>query len=325
VGALLGAAVVLSSCGGSSSKPAGVKGSSEVTAQPVSSSGANPFTAAVGTDTSGVKPPPASAGAGGGGGPATYSGSTPGLYGGTRNHHSCDAAKLIIFLEQNPGKAAAWAQTLGIQTSQIRDYVNGLTAVTLRTDTRVTNHGYVNGRANPIQAVLEAGTAVFVDKYGRPVVKCYCGNPLTPPELLTTPTYVGPMWSGFDASHITIINQSTTIINVFTIYDFDTGKTFSLTPGVNGTAGSESQAPASNPATPPPPGPQTTPTHTGSTPQPSSNCPQGEVPDPTSSDGCSPVNTDTGTNTEQQPPPTDGTQQQLPQCDPVNPQPPCHP
>ena len=44
----------------------------------------------------------------------------------------------VFFLEQNPNKAAAWATTLGIQTTQIRDYVSGLTAVLLRTDTRVT-------------------------------------------------------------------------------------------------------------------------------------------------------------------------------------------
>jgi hypothetical protein len=317
--ALLGAAAVLASCGGSS-KPS-VKGHSEVTAQPVSTSGANPFTAPAGADTSGVKPPAAP---GASGGPPTYSGSTPGLYGGTRNHHSCDANKLIAFLEQNPGKAAAWAQTLGIQTSQIRGYVNGLTAVTLRTDTRVTNHGYVNGRANPIQAVLEAGTAVFVDRYGRPVVKCYCGNPLTPPELLTTPTYVGPLWSGFDPGHITIINQSTTIINVFVLYDFDTGKTFPLTPGANGTAGPDNQTPSTNTITPPPQQPATTPTQTGTTQHPTQNCPQGEVYDPSSSDGCSPANNPTQPTTPQ-PPQTDTTPQQLPQCDPVNPQPPCHP
>ena len=283
---LLAASGVLSACGGSS-KSAGVKGRSEVTAEPVSSTGANPFTAAVGSDTAGVKPP--AAGTAAAKGPATYSGSTPGLYGGTRNHHSCDAEKLIRFLEQNPGKAAAWAQTLGISTTQIRDYVNRLTAVILRTDTRVTNHGYVNGRATPLQAVLEAGTAVLVDRYGRPVVKCYCGNPLTPPELLTSPTYTGNRWSDFDTNHLTIIDRSTTIINVFTIYDLDTGRTFPRTPGANGTDGPFAGTPSSGSTTPAPaptPQPATPQTHTGT--GTSTTCPPGEVPDPSSSDGCSP-------------------------------------
>jgi hypothetical protein len=227
----LGMAGFLAGCGGSTSstQSAGVKGPSEVAAAPISTPGANPFTATVGKDTAGVTPPAAAASSTGGA--ASYTGSLPGLYGGTRNHASCDADKLVNFLEQNPAKGAAWAAALGIQTSQIRDYVSGLTPVLLRTDTRVTNHGYVNGQANPIQSLLEAGTAVFVNKYGEPVVKCYCGNPLTPPVLYTTPTYTGPLWTSFNPTQITIINQSTTIINTFILYDPATGKLFPRTPG----------------------------------------------------------------------------------------------
>jgi hypothetical protein len=294
---LLATSASFGACGGSS-KSAGVQGHSEVTAEPVSSTGANPFTAAAGNDTAGVKPPASTTGAAAG--PATYRGGTPGLYGGTRNHRSCDAHKLIAFLEQNPGKAAAWAETLGIQTSQIRAYVTGLTPVVLRTDTRVTNHGYVNGRATPIQAVLEAGTAVLVDRYGRPVVKCYCGNPLTPPELLTTPTYTGDRWSDFDPAHLTIIDRSTTIVNVFTIYDLRTGRLYTKTPGADGTDGPYTGAPSPppNPTTTPSPAPPPTspPPQTGTTTT-STSCPPGEVPDPSSSDGCSPQTGTHGTTT----------------------------
>jgi hypothetical protein len=252
VGVLLAVAGGLVSCGGSSHKAgAGVHGRSEVAAQPVSTAGANPFTPAVGKDMTGVKPPPAAVSSGGG--PATYSAGLPGLYGGTRNYATCDAHKLIGFLEGNPAKAGAWAATLGIQTSEIRRYVNRLTPVTLRTDTRVTNHGYIGGRATPIQAVLQAGTAVFVNQYGRPVVKCYCGNPLTPPVLYREPAYVGPMWSGFAPSHITIINQSITIIDTFTLYDPSTGMTFKQGAGLGGKVGPYTGSGTSkSPATPPP-------------------------------------------------------------------------
>src|SRR3982074_2228377 len=87
----LSAAAMLASCGGSSSSShsAGVQGPSEVHAQPVSTAGANPSTAAVGSDPSGLKPPAAAASSSGG--PTTYSGDLPGLYGGTRNHATCDA------------------------------------------------------------------------------------------------------------------------------------------------------------------------------------------------------------------------------------------
>jgi hypothetical protein len=213
----------------------GAKGGSEVKAQAINTSGANPFTASVGKDHAGIKPPPAAASTSGG--PATYVASTPGLYGGTRNISVCDARKLVAFLEQNPSKARAWAGVLQIQQSQISSYVDKLTPVLLRTDTRVTNHGYVNGAATTLQAVLQAGTAVMVDQYGRPTVKCYCGNPLTPPIAQTSPTYTGSLWPGFSTSSITIIQQSTTIINQYILYDPNTGQLYPQAPGINGKAG----------------------------------------------------------------------------------------
>ena len=194
--------VMLAACGSSSHPASGVKGGSEVKAQAINTSGTNPFTASVAKDHAGIKPPPAAASSSGG--PATYVASTPGLYGGTRNISVCDARKLIAFLQQNQSKATAWAGVLGIQQSQISSYVDKLTPVLLRTDTRVTNHGYANGSATTLQAVLQAGTAVLVDQYGRPTVKCYCGNPLTPPVPESSPTYTGTLWPGFSASSITI-------------------------------------------------------------------------------------------------------------------------
>src|SRR3954466_8521693 len=224
---LIAVSAAVGACGGgggsSATTASGVKGASEITAEPVSSAGSNPFTAPAGKDMAGLKPPPKATSTTG---PATYRGSLPGLYGGTRDYATCDAGKLITFLEQNPDKATAWADTLNIRVTRIRTYVHHLTPVLLRTDTRVTNHGYVNGRANPLQSVLQAGTAVFVNRYGEPVVKCYCGNPLTPPILYREPVYIGPRWNGFSTTHITIIKQSITIIDTFTLYDPDTGTTF---------------------------------------------------------------------------------------------------
>jgi hypothetical protein len=238
-------AALVAGCGGSSATSAtsGVKGASEVAAAPISSTGANPFMPKVGSDAKGVKPP--SAARGSGSGPVSYGGGLPGLYGGTRNISSCNATQLVNFLEQNQRKASAWATALGIQSTQIRRYVSSLTDVILRTDTRVTNHGYEGGIAIPIQSVLQAGTAVFVDPYGQPVVKCYCGNPLTPPVLYTTPVYTGPLWASFSTTNITIIKQSITVINVFKLYDPNTGQIFTRTPGANGHDGPYLGAPSS--------------------------------------------------------------------------------
>ena len=271
IAASLVVAVVVSACGGSSTPKAtttaaaGIKGPSEVALQPVSKSTPNPFTEPVGKDKSGVKPPKRAVSTGGGA--ATYSGNLPGLYGGTRNYATCNASQLVTFLQQNPDKARAWATTLGVQVTQIQDYVSGLTPVILRTDTRVTNHGYVNGQADAIQAVLQAGTAVFVNNYGQPVVKCFCGNPLTAPIAATTPVYVGPPWTGFATTHITIIETSVTIIKRFTLYDPNTGMTFTRPAGTSGTddspyRGTQTETTSSTTAPAPAPLPTQAPTST---------------------------------------------------------------
>ena len=89
-------------------------------------------------------------------GTVTFDGDHIGLYGGTLNTTTCDKGKLILFLTQNPDKGAAWAGVLGIPATQIPAYVTGLTSVLLRSDTLVTNHGYANGLATVIPAVLQA-------------------------------------------------------------------------------------------------------------------------------------------------------------------------
>src|SRR4051794_28972863 len=169
------ATLAVAGCGGGSTNVAattttatGIQGPSEVAAEPVDHAGDNPFTPPVGKDKKDAKPPKRAVTSA----PATYKGNLPGLYGGTMNYATCDKQQLVTYLQQTPDKAQAWSQALNISTTQISSYVDDLTAVTLRTDVRVTNHGFVNGTANPIQSVLQAGTAVLVNQYGAPVVKC---------------------------------------------------------------------------------------------------------------------------------------------------------
>jgi hypothetical protein len=122
------------------------------------------------------------------------------LYGGSGDNRVCDVEALARFLEQNPAKARAWADVLGISADSVGYYVRtSLWPSVLLYDTRVTNHGFANGRATPLQAVLQAGTAVLVDFTGQPRVKCKCGNPLTPPvATVAKPEYTGDPWPGFD-------------------------------------------------------------------------------------------------------------------------------
>jgi Domain of unknown function (DUF6777) len=117
--------------------------------------------------------------------------------------------------------------------------------------------------------LLEAGTAVFLNRYGEPVVKCYCGNPLTPPELLTQPVYTGPLWASFTTVNITIIESSPKPINTYTLYDPNTGTLFTRTPGLDGHDGPYTTGPTQplTPVTPTTPSQQPTTGGTGSTPQ----------------------------------------------------------
>lgn len=83
---------------------------------------------------------------------------------------------MVAFLQANPQKASAWSGVLGITPGDIPAYVAGLTPLILRSDTAVTNHGFRDGKATNVHSVLQAGTAVLVDKYGVPRVRCHCGN-----------------------------------------------------------------------------------------------------------------------------------------------------
>jgi hypothetical protein len=133
-------------------------------------------------------------------------GSTPGLYGGTNLLSVCDARQLVDFLEGNAEKAAAWADVIGIDVGEIGAYVAGLTDVVLQADTRVTNHGFRGGQANPIQSVLQRGTAVLVDSFGVPRVRCKCGNPLAPAAAVrSAPQYTGPQWPDFDPADVVVV------------------------------------------------------------------------------------------------------------------------
>jgi hypothetical protein len=204
----------------------------QVFLQPAAEPGADPFTEASfatpqdpamtspGPDPAGV--PPADANQ-----TRSVYGDTDGLFGGTRNESTCDGQGLINYLQQQPAKAAAWASVPKISVDQIPGYIQQLTPVRLRADTRVLDHGYVNGQAYSRPAVLQAMTAVLVDKYGMPRVRCMSGSPLLDiPEvqqiqqqqaptgqqtqplrraIARRPVFIGTPWRGFDPRVIVVV------------------------------------------------------------------------------------------------------------------------
>src|SRR5690606_16924741 len=74
---------------------------------------------------------------------AVVTGSAPAGFGGTRDARVCDTELLVAFhaVEENAAKPVAWAEVVDSEVDEIEEYVGGVTAVRLRWDTRVTNHG----------------------------------------------------------------------------------------------------------------------------------------------------------------------------------------
>lgn len=185
----------------------------------------------------------------------TANGDLPGLFGGTLDTTTCDAGLMINYLGQNPNQAQAWASVQRITPDQIRAYVTELTPVLLRTDTRVTDHGYIDvAQALPRQAVLQAGTAVMVDKFGSPRVRCISGSPLADPVAATVPAvrtaggsvavqpaaaparprviFVGPRWPRFDPVTFVVIRRFIRPIEYFLLWDFRRGVFFARRIGI---------------------------------------------------------------------------------------------
>ncbi|WP_262702214.1 MULTISPECIES: DUF6777 domain-containing protein [Streptomyces] len=170
--------------------------------EPVGKTSVPAFTSSVGRDRKNVVSPS--------NGGRAFRGNTPGLYAGVRNRQPCDRQGLLHDLDADKQRGAAWSKVQHISPDGIPGFVNRLTSVTLRSDTYAKTYGY-RGGVKPVSAVLQAGTAVFVDERGLPVVKCDSGNPVrvSAPPRNAKPTFTGPEWNGFSRSTVTVIRPAT--------------------------------------------------------------------------------------------------------------------
>lgn len=222
----------------------------EVFLQAAGKSGPDPFTGSTARDssTAPVTPSPTDTSESGN---ATrgVDGSAPGLYGGTRKTASCDVEKQVSALERAPDKNRAFASVPDLRPAEVPAYLRSLTPVQLRMDTRVTNHGYRDGKATSYQAVLQAGTAVLVDDRGVPRVRCACGNPLLPPVALkTTPRTTGDSWPSYRPSNVVVVSPATQVVNIFVIFDPDSGDWFTRHQGDTGGKDRKTDPPANQPS-----------------------------------------------------------------------------
>lgn len=131
---------------------------------------------------------------------SSRAGSRPGLYGGTENQSTCDRDQLVEFLtaSENLAKAEAWAGVQDISVNKIPEYVEGLTPLRLRFYISCDQPRVPPDQATPYQAVLEAGTAVLVDRYGVPRARRRLRqSPALVSAAQTNATFTGTPWDGF--------------------------------------------------------------------------------------------------------------------------------
>lgn len=210
---------------GSSSGTLDDAATNEILLEPVGSPGPDPFMASVAATGE------VSAGEGVDGVVETdavqrLAGDTPGLYGGSGDLAVCDVALLVDTLQGDDRLAEAFAAVLGIDPGGIDEWTASLVAVTLREDTRVTNHGYADGSGVPFQSVLQSGTAVLVNNLGLPVVRCACGNPLIPPTQSQSASFsTGPdvPWPSFSSDRLVTVGPAPAPLEVIKVADPDSG------------------------------------------------------------------------------------------------------
>ncbi|GGT15555.1 MULTISPECIES: DUF6777 domain-containing protein [Streptomyces] len=245
-------AVVLTRPGGGPSATGG-----ELFLEPASAQGRAPFTESTATVPAGAAESPVPSGDVPDRPPATatgtvttrsLTGASPGLYGGSRDTASCDVEEQVRLLSADQARNAAFAEALGIRPAEVPGFLRSLTAVTLRADTRVTNHGYQDGRPTPYQAVLQAGTAVLVDDHGVPRVRCACGNPLDQPVALKPDSRrFGQPWAAYRPQDTVVIRPTVVVINKITFYDARDGRWYQRPAG----GAKDADRPVSPPPVPP--------------------------------------------------------------------------
>lgn len=208
--------LAFASAGGSADTATGAV--TEVVDDPTASTGTTPTTSPVGPTTL-----------------VSLRGTAPGVFGGTRDEMTCDPDLLVTALEQRPAEADAWAEVLDIEVEEIAEYVATMTAVNLTVDTRVTNHGFVEGEAIPRQSVLQVGTAVLVDEFGAPRVRCSSGSPLLAPEAVEgTTAYRGAAWDTFDPATTAAMAPAPEPVVEFEVLDVSSGDIFVRPVGSSG-------------------------------------------------------------------------------------------
>lgn len=162
-------------------------------------------------------------------------GTTPGTYGARSGGDVCDVSALRRHLSDDPRLAVLWGSPLGLDPDAVHGFVDTLTPVILLADTAVTDHELRGERIAARQSILERGTAVLVDPFGRPTVRCMSGSPLRMPQPLPDDVRVdGPVWSAFSLDSVRRVPAGVRNISTFVLVDVDTGFPVRKGAGIDG-------------------------------------------------------------------------------------------
>jgi hypothetical protein len=207
-------------------------------------------------------------------------GTEPGLYSARLRTPTCDVEALDEFLddEANAAIVDAWSGALGVQPADpagsedgadedsngtndadepdegdetaeptIAEYLDGLTPVRLRLDTRVTSHGFADGQTTRFQSILQSGMPVLVDNTGVPRVACNSGNPLSEPdplgdldeehafELESIANDPEAAWLGLDPEEVVTVVPGSEPVDEFSLVNINDGGLLERPVGSNGS------------------------------------------------------------------------------------------
>ncbi|NMO93709.1 DUF6777 domain-containing protein [Actinomycetospora sp. TBRC 11914] len=200
VGKIVAGAVAVALVAGGAGAWVAFSGAGEAAAvQSTSFAGSDPTTVPFGTDAPQVATVAAT-------GP--QAGDTPAMYAAT-TPPSCDTTAYMAALQADPAKLAAFGGVFGLGPADVPAFVRSLSPVVLRAATSVTDHPFTDGAFVERPAVLAPGTAVLVNSYGEPTVKCYNGNPLTAGATVPNAVTVTP--TAMTTFHFTTIAGSGTV------------------------------------------------------------------------------------------------------------------
>ncbi len=180
---------------------------------------------------------------------AVVKGSDEMNYGAARGASACDSEALLTYLDRDPALSGAWAQAQGIQTAQVEGFVRDLTPMVLMQDTRLTTYALLDGSPVARQALLQRGTLVLVAPTSEPRVRCASGSPLNLPVPISTPTYVGVAWPGFDPADVVEIEPCDEPLTQFVLRDTATGESFVRPIGVGATSDTDATVEAAGAVT----------------------------------------------------------------------------